>query len=68
MSFDPFRQLDDSEYRGRPYQDVVAELKESNSTVHAVSSDAMVTMDHRLDRLRVRYDKSTGLVTGVRRG
>jgi hypothetical protein len=68
MSYDPFGQFDDSQYRGRPYQDVVAELKVSNSNVHAVPNDAMGTMDHKLSRLRVRYDASTGLVTGVRRG
>lgn len=68
MPFNPLDQFDDKEYRGRPYEEVVSELKEKNTVVHAVPSNAMVTMDYRLERLRVRYDHSTGLVTSVRRG
>ena len=68
MPFNAFDKFDDSECRGRPYEEVVSQLKETNTVVHAVPSNAMVTMDYRLERLRVRNDHTTGLVTSVRRG
>jgi hypothetical protein len=68
MPFNPFAQLDDSKYLGRPFEEVVAELKETNTVVHAVPSNAMVTMDYRMERLRVRYNEASRLVTSVRRG
>lgn len=68
MRFGPIDKLDDSKYLGRPYEEVVSEIKKNNSVVHAVSDDAMVTMDFRMDRIRVRYDNKTGFVTSVRRG
>jgi hypothetical protein len=65
-----FGKFDDSAYVGRPHDVVVAELKEINQGAHivAVSSGMMVTTDHKLSRIRVRYNEKTGFVTSVRRG
>jgi hypothetical protein len=62
--------FDDRSYVGRPHEEVVAELKLGNPerVIHAVGNDMMVTMGYRLDRMRVRYDRSTGKVTSVRVG
>lgn len=58
-----------SDYIGRPYQDVVAELKAIHTgKVVPVPQDAMVTMDYDLSRIRVRYDEKTGRTVSVRIG
>ena len=65
----PDTKFDDKPFIGRPYKDVVAELERRGCNgIQAVASDMMVTMDHFLSRIRVRYDRKTGLVTSVRRG
>ena len=57
-----------SDYIGRPYEDVVAELKAVHTgKVVAVPAGGMVTADYDLSRIRVRYDE-TGLTVSVRMG
>lgn len=70
MFFDPIKQPDDSAYKGRPFSEVVAALEKKNpgSRIHAISEDHMVTMDHKMGRIRVRYNPETGLVTKVTYG
>jgi hypothetical protein len=60
MAEDEFKQ-----YVGQKFQDAVLEIQERypSHQVHSVRSDMFVTMDYRLDRIRVFYDEETGLVT-----
>lgn len=56
-------------FLGRPYQDVVAELKAIHTgEVVPVPSGAMVTADYNPSRIRVRYDEKTGRTVSVRMG
>jgi hypothetical protein len=52
------------EYVGRPYEDVVAKLKERypENRFQPVAIGSFVTKDIRHDRIRVWYKKETGIV------
>ena len=52
---------------GRAIDDVVQEIKGANTglTVVKVEEGSMVTMDFRQDRVRVYYNKETGIVVGT---
>lgn len=65
-----FTEKDKTDNIGKPFADAVEALQKKfpTFTVAAVPMGSMVTMDHRLDRLRVWYDAKTKLVTGVTNG
>ncbi|MNR94801.1 Potato inhibitor I family protein [compost metagenome] len=65
-----FTEQDKTENVGKPVDDVVASLEKKleDFRVVKVAMGSFVTMDHRLDRVRVWYNPETNLVTGVTNG
>jgi hypothetical protein len=53
-----------AEFTGRPHGEVVAELASRlpDFRIHALAIGSMATSDIRHDRIRVWYNKDTGLV------
>ena len=57
-------------FLGKPQQEATIALQRRfpEMSIHAVQDDWGVTMDFRMDRIRVYYDGKTNLVSAVRQG